>query len=397
MRRYRCDRGDEAEWISRAIAAAGGQVLSAADGKTAPLLYRVRTPGGEEIDLVCYAFSANEYRQRRRPAGEHRFQIKYGSDFESEHPIFIDRSRRRVTLLFGIHFEKGLIVTADPEAHNPTRFSTSIAFKVADLDLALEKGWHGFERERHYTDPAEEAKAVGEDLRVEALIALRPEHFLRYVVFERLATGMDPAERLAFSDRIERSGLKILDAMLVRPLGAPSLDRRFDALQPHPLEVLCELTAFELLDVVQSRFRLLVALKGGVAEHHLRRHLEDLLGVDRVHALDEDGQPDFALDVGASSVRVECKNVSPRPLKAGPKVDFQRTRPSSKDPCTRYYAASDFEILAACLHPVSSRWEFAFTPTIVLSAHARCVGRLAPNVVVAGDHWTADIRQLLSA
>ena len=37
-----------------------------------------------------------------------------------------------------------------------------------------------------------------------------------------------------------------------------------------------------------------------------------------------------------------------------------RTRASKADPCSRFYSPNDFDVVAACLHAVSERWEFRY-------------------------------------
>ncbi len=64
--------------IEAAIEASGGRVIERPDPKLAPFMLKVAFPDGRVVELICYAFTANKYRQDGRPADEHRFQIKYG-------------------------------------------------------------------------------------------------------------------------------------------------------------------------------------------------------------------------------------------------------------------------------------------------------------------------------
>lgn len=90
---------------------------------------------------------------------------------------------------------------------------------------------------------------------------------------------------------------------------------------------------------------------------------------------------------------IECKNVLARTQQGLPKVDFQKTRASKADPCSRYYKPTQFQVLAACLHPITSQWDFRFAPTGTLAPHPKCVGRLASNVLVKA--WQDDLRVVL--
>jgi hypothetical protein len=78
------------------------------------------------------------------------------------------------------------------------------------------------------------------------------------------------------------------------------------------------------------------------------------------------------------------------------RIDFQRTRASKKDPCSRYYSARDFDVLAACLHAVTERWEFQYSVTQDLDPHRICKGKLSNNVKI-DDRWTAAATKVLRA
>ena len=114
----------------------------------------------------------------------------------------MDPSRSRVTLMFGVHDSLDLFVAVDPAMHNPTWFSSSVEFKEQELKAATRTGWHGWERDR--VAAGRRHVLPQEDLRTEVLVALRPEQFLTYAFFERLATGMRPGERLLLVDRLEQ-------------------------------------------------------------------------------------------------------------------------------------------------------------------------------------------------
>lgn len=365
--------------ILDAVAKSGGRVVRAPDPSIAPFELTVRTPTGEEIELICYAFTANQYKQGGRPSDEHRFQIKYGSDFSRYHRIFIDQTGRRVTLFFGVHKEENLFVAVDPVMHNPTWFSSSVEFKAHDLAEAGKKGWHGWERER--SDARRKKERPQASNQTEAVIGFRPEYFLRYVEFERRAAGLDAGERLLLSDRVA-SGLD---------LDQPAED----SADAHPLEAELGLSSREILDLIRERFRLMVAVRGGVAERHLGNRLRSLPEISDIRRIDEDGQPDYAVRFSGRLFRIECKNVLRRPPSSGlARVDFQKTRASIGKPCTRYYDPAQFEVLAACMHPVTESWDFRFQATSYLPPHPRCPGKLASNVLVT-DAWSPSLPELL--
>lgn len=361
-------------FIGDALELAGARVVEAPSPKSAPFVFRIVTPAGEILELICYAFLANKYRQKGRPADEHRFQVKYGSDFDRYHHLHIADEPHRVTLMLGVHLEEKIVVAVDPAMHNPTWFSSSVEFKEEHISDVHRTGWCGWERSRSGGRRKQPMPLLS--CQTEVLLGLRPDRFLRYVQVERIATGMDPGERLLLIDRLA---------------DRPSPDAE---VRPHPLEIELGLSARQILDMIEGAFRLKTAVRGSAAEHHLEEHLMSIRGL-KVKRLDEDGKPDFEVRYRAGSpVRIECKNVLRRSRDV-PRVDFQRTRASKADPCSRYYRPQEFGVLAACLHPITERWEFRFCGTKDLPPHATCTGRLSQTVLVQGPGWHEHVETLL--
>jgi len=375
MRRYQVARREGVvEFISAALRACGAEIVSPANPESAPFEFAIRTPSGERVNLICYAFLANKYGQRNRPADEHRFQIKYGSDFSSLHQLYISRDPGEVTLFFGVHLEEGVFIACDPAMHRWTRFSRSVEFKSHELGETKRHGWHGWERDRRRGRDV----APYEDLRTESLLGFTPANFLRYVAFERLATGMDPSERLTLAEKVA-SGLTVV--------ASP------DA---HPLEKELGLSAAQILDLIGGAFRLKVAVRGSAANYHLGQYLLQRRGLEDIRSLDKDKKPDFEFVFRKRRVLIECKNVARHATAGGiPRVDFQKTRASKVDPCSRYYRRAEFHILAACLHPITASWEFRFCATEDLPAHKTCEGRMADRVLVSGPAWHEAIEPVL--
>lgn len=389
MERYPRVRGQKrVDAIAAAIARSGGTVVRAPSPNEAPFEFEVRLPDGKPLMLVCYAFTANKYRQKGRPAGEHRMQVKYGNEFDRLHDIYIDRGGAKTTLFFGVHDEEDLFIAVDPALHNPTWFSSSIELKDENVQLAVKTGWHGWERDRVHR--GRRRVLPQESLVSEAMLAFTPEHFLTYARFERVATGIDTGERLILindiGDDLRRGG------------GAKSIiDQRLDVKLPpteHKLLAQYGLPIDELLDLIASRNRLNTAVRGGVAEVHLQKLLKRTRGVTNLEKIELDGQPDFKLHYRHQPIRIECKNASPEKVRGLPKVDFMKTRAAIGNRCSRYYAPSQFEVLAACIYPITKVWEFRFSLTKTLPPHKNCPGKLAERVLVE-DEWPADLGLLL--
>src|SRR5439155_23120176 len=94
----------------------------------------------------------------------------------------------------------------------------------------------------------------------------------------------------------------------------------------HPLELQLGLPASDILDIISGAFRLAAAVRGGVAEHHLERHLREVRGVRNVRHIIEDGKPDFEVEYRQRRFLIECKNVLARSQRGLPKIDVMTTR-----------------------------------------------------------------------
>jgi hypothetical protein len=343
------------------------------------------TPEDESLQLVAYAFTANKYNQQGRPPDEHRFQIKYGSGdkFQEYHHLYFDRSGERITLLLGVGIDEdeGIFVACDPAMHGPTWFSRSVEFKTHHVADARRFGWVTWERER--ADARRKIERPLASFEAEALLAFTSSNFLRYVQFERLATGLPPGERVLLANRMA-------PARRAKPTASNFR---------HELEHELGYSRDEILDMINlGARRLRTALRGRVAEKHLEDKLRATEGVERYESIDKDGQPDFRVTyMGRPPVSIEVKNVRSLQVSGRPQIDFQRTRATKENPtCGRYYKRDQFEILAACLHPITARWEYRFRPTSTLTVHPDCPGRLWHHVIVdEGVPWTDDLGEVL--
>jgi hypothetical protein len=149
-----------------------------------------------------------------------------------------------------------------------------------------------------------------------------------------------------------------------------------------------------LFDLIDNASRLKMAVRGWVAEAHLESELRNIPGVTDCVRLEAEGQPDISLRwKGGPPILIECKNTLRQTYADGrPKVDFQRTRASKGDPCSRYYSQHDFPVLAACLHAVTEKWEFRFALTSNLPAHQTCKGKIANMIAIAEPSFASDPR-----
>ncbi|MEX2120685.1 MAG: hypothetical protein WD847_13920 [Pirellulales bacterium] len=177
------------------------------------------------------------------------------------------------------------------------------------------------------------------------------------------------------------------------------------------------MTAAELLDAVNRRFRLKVALEGAVAEVQMEKKIRSLVGtlIERYEGHDLDAHPDFSIWLAGQPkpLLAECKNIRESGKKGGEayrkggeivayKVETQKTRAAKADATSRYYGIDQYHILGVCLGKKTGNWtDFLFVRTIDLICHARHAGKLAVMQRVplpgAADPrpWYADLGELL--
>ncbi|HEX7054747.1 MAG TPA: hypothetical protein VF211_12545 [Burkholderiales bacterium] len=366
-----------------ALESQGCRIIYVPPANVAPFRLTFETPQGERIGVVAYAFLANNKVIHNRPPDEHRFQIKYGGDLSGLHEIWQDPYGLYVTLLLGINPQLGIFVAADPVLRNPTRFSVSVEFKEKKVQEILQKGWIAWERERR---PGK--KATDEPL-FEALIGGTAAHFLRLIRFEREAWAEEPGERHYLAEHFSDRALATASQALLAPPPAVSTEHL------HALAKEFDLPERKVLDLISQRRMLKMAVRGSVAEEHLVTALAAIPGVTDCRRLQDDRGPDVALTFRGRPITVECKNSSRVPTKEGlEKIDFQRTRASKADPCSRYYKPYEFDIVAACIHAVTEKWEFKYAATRDLDPHPTCIGRLSNNVKL-DRRWTTQAMTVL--
>ena len=159
---------------------------------------------------------------------------------------------------------------------------------------------------------------------------------------------------------------------------------------PHKLEDEYGLTADELLDAMDKRFRAKVTLEGAVAEVHMEKQIRALqvAGViARYEEHDLDGHPDFTiwLPDRAEPLLAECKNVRnateayrSKGVITAYKVETQKTRTSNADPSSRSYGVNQFHFIGVCLGKKTKSWaQFMYVRVEHLAAHTRHPGKLA--------------------
>ena len=379
----RRDREPLLEFLLEGLRAHGCRIIYSPLPTQAPFRITFETPAGERLGIVVYAFYANSKPTRNRPDDEYRFQVKYGTKDGQLHPLWQDPFGLYTTLFIGINPEEGFFVAADPVLHSPTKLFISIEFKHRHVEQVLKAGWSAWERDRRGTHPEP----------IEVLVGGRQEALLRLIRFEREAVGEDQGHRQLLAERV--SGMPVAE-VLGSPTQPEAVIAGSDRL--HALAQEFELSECEVLDLIASARRLKMAVRGWVAEEHLVRQLREVPGVTACERLDEEGGPDIRLRFeGSDPLTVECKNVLRQRNAAGlARLDFQRTRASKEDACSRYYGRSDFDVVAACLHSVTERWEFCYALTEQLPPHRKCAGKIS-NALAVDDLWRSEATAVLRA
>jgi hypothetical protein len=113
--------------------------------------------------------------------------------------------------------------------------------------------------------------------------------------------------------------------------------------------------------------------------------------------IDRDGGDfDVRLNDG-QAVIVECKNAAPASYSDGAwKVEVQKTRASKNDPASRFYRATQFDVVAACLFSSTGRWDFRYRRSHDLRRHTLFGDRLAA-VQRIDESWSASLDEALRA
>jgi hypothetical protein len=364
-------------FMLNAVQAQGCRIIYASQPDHAPFVFTFETRTGERFGVIAYVFLATRTPTTNRPADERSFQLKYSSKSSyggtNSHQIWQDPFGLYTTLLVGISPDEGFFVAADPEMHNPTKFFIRIEFKDRHAAEIKQRGWVAWEREHrgHQDEP------------VEVLVGGTTEHFLDLIKLERAARGLDQGNRQLLAEKRELfTG--------ATPPGAREL-ADLDEVARHPLVKELALSADEIMDVISGARRLKMAVRGWVAEEHLRAAISKTAGVTLCEKIDKEGGPDLNVRLNDGPIlTMECKNVLRVTNKEGtPRLDFQRTRTSKTDHCSRYYAPTDFDVVAACLHAVTESWEFKYILPQALDPHRKCEGKLSNNVLI-GANWNVD-------
>lgn len=364
------------------LRASGCRILHTPDPAEAPFVITFETATGERMGIVAYAFLANESPTKvNRPDDERSFQVKYGPDDKQLHELWQDPLGLFTTLLIGIDPADGFFVAADPEVHNPTRFFIRMEFKERHAAAIKRDGWHVWER----TSRGPRHLQLGERLYgFETMVGGTKDAFLDLIRFERAALGLSPGDRHLLAERpnLFSATPTSADVAAAQQLAHQAV---------HPLAAEFELAPDQILELIASARRLKMAVRGWVAEEKLRETLASTRGVTACERLDEEGGADLRVRwQGGPPLLVECKNVLRQRPKIGlAKIDFQRTRASKIDPCSRYYAPTDFDVVAGCLHAVTEEWEFRYVEPWRLDPRKGCPGKLDNRVVIDG-RWTSD-------
>jgi Methylase-associated X1 len=370
------------QYLVDAVGNSGGRLLYASGPNRAPVYLGVEAPGGERIGILSYPFTATYNLIKNRPTDEHRLQIRYGAEetWGEDHPIGKDLALVDTTLVLGVHLDADLFVGLDANLYDPLPMGISIEFKQANVDAAQgPNGWHVFERDNITGTRRPDPRARHG---LETVVLFKPNRLLDFVRLERKASdlGLDPALRFAAAK----------DAAIPSSDNAPAVS------SVHDLEKQFRMTPAEIMEMISNRSRLTVAVRGGVAEHHLNRVLDADPDVIEHKSLDVDGRHDF--DVTLSNgrmLRVECKNASPKLYKNGDmKVEVQKTRATQGDPAGRLYRHDQFDVVAACLYAPTGHWRFAYRSTAFMERDTRYPDRLAPLQHIT-DEWASNLIELV--
>lgn len=344
---YRIEAKREAvvELLERSVEASGSRLVysSFREQLVAPIYLGAEDPQGRRYGILVYPFTTTRRLTKNRPAGEHRAQIRLGDPVrgrDEQNRIARDVTGVDVTLVLAVDPEHEFIVGLDPLIYEDLPIGISVYYSDRHVQMAHDHAWAVWERRKAGGTRRPSWQGL------ETLVGFRPHRLLDYVRFEAKASA------LALDSGLRRS---LAETFLTSESG------------PHRLETFFGVPTETILDIIGSNFRLGVAVRGGVAEHHLAKVLIGDHSVAHVQAIDEDGQPDFRVTLADGRIlRVECKTASKDRYKLNGdfKAEIQKTRDSGAG---RKYTFDQFDVIAACLFPATGIWEFRYQWTANLA------------------------------
>jgi hypothetical protein len=96
------------------------------------------------------------------------------------------------SVLLGVDPSRDLFVAFDPARHFPEDEPLRVSISSSPLRRVLAQGWHVWEREEYERDGTGFA---------ETLVGFTAPNLVRYVLFERLAAGLDTGHRQLLAER----------------------------------------------------------------------------------------------------------------------------------------------------------------------------------------------------
>lgn len=367
---------------------AGVRVLFASPDGITPIYVGLELFDTHRIGLLFYPFRSTRRITKNRPGDEHRMQIRYGGEqgwHVKDHSLAKDVAGIETTLVMGVDPDSGHFVGLDRTLYDPLPMGISFEYKQEFVEEALKSGWYVYERENVPGARREEPRSrTG----LETVVIFRPDKILHFIHLERRAQRLQLDSPLRYKLAENLAGIDVADLSEVGGAGG--------VVGRHDLEDAFAMSSNQILDLLSSANRLEVAVRGRVAEWHLEQQLRATNGLTGVEPLDLDGQPDFEVLTGSGEkIRIECKNCSPKQTASGQyRVEVQKTRASKGDPTSRYYDVTHFQVVAACLFPVTGKWEFRFKKADTLKRHASHDHKIAAMQVV-DDGWSPDLLSVL--
>lgn len=371
-------------YVADAVERAGGRVLWSSGGDVAPLFLAIEDQAGVRTGLWAYVFWGNRRPTQNRPHDEHRLQIRVGDEAAwrtESHPVGVDPAGLDVAVVLGVEPEHEVIVALDPLLYDPLPMGISVYWKDEDVAATQTSGFHVWERDNLTGSRRGEARS---EFGVETVVAFEPERFFDYLRFEREAQSLrlDPPLRYRAAERVA---------------GTAHAGGSASSATVHELENEYSLPAQAILEIISERGRLAMAVRGGVAEHHLGAALRAEAIVQEAALGHQEGPPDYWVTLtDGDAVTVECKNAAPKTYADGAaKVEVQKTRASRSDPASRYYEPSAFDVIAACMFGPLGEWTFRYRRSRLLARHPDHHERIAPLQRI-DDRWACTLEGALA-
>lgn len=175
-------------YLSETLSRSGCEVLHVAGTRKGTFRLSYENPLLQRVGLTGQLFSLRPHTQD--PDGA-TATIHVAGGPGGSSPCDRERFGLFTPVLLGADPTRNLLVAFDPSRHFPEEEPLRVSIRGEPLRQTLARGWHAWEREEW---------EVEETGFAETLVGFTGPNLVRYVLFERLAVGLDTGPRQLFAE-----------------------------------------------------------------------------------------------------------------------------------------------------------------------------------------------------